>query len=262
MLDHLRSATAVTACGSSREARSNRSFARLHQSATSKLRRCMARSDAFSCRTGFFQPTRTMPGPTVIRKRPDSSSLPRRLRPSAHGAACSNMAAADPTISGLGNRSPRASDARSSTALRSPATSVRTFLAHITSPVAVAGLGPAPLPPTGRPLTLSRPAALRASGARDRPTSTALAESSRLRWRGFLVPEVVSRSGLSRVTDGAMLGIGVPAPWDPGADHWNEERRGFPMSGVQASCPVYVRSSDRLNASDLLSAPYLTYESS
>lgn len=34
------------------------------------------------------------------------------------------------------------------------------------------------------------------------------------------------------------------------------------MSGVQASCPVYVRSSDGLNASDLLSAPYLTYESS
>jgi hypothetical protein len=57
------------------------------------------------------------------------------------------------------------------------------------------------------------------------------------------------------VTDGAMLGIGVPAPRNPYA----ARPRTNNSQGVRAPCPVYVRSPDQLNASAEFNAPHSTH---
>lgn len=183
-------------------------------SSTSRWRWLTARSEVISARTGLVHPSRTTPGPIEMRKRPDSASTPRRPGPRAHGAAGSNSAAAAVTISGLGNRRPNASIARSSP-VAIPSSSVsRTFSAHITSPPAMAGLRPAPRSTSGRPLPLSRPAAWAASGARDLPSTEAPAEPCRE--DGCCDADVESRvEGVGTAADDAMLGIGVPAPRSP-----------------------------------------------
>ena len=198
-----------------------------------------------------------------MRKRPDSCSVPRRPGPQAHGAAGSNNAAAAVTISGLGNRSPNASIARSSPVAISAASGSRTFSAHITSPPVVAWLGPAPWPSSGRPRPLSRPTALTASGARGLPPSPAAATSLSSPYGGCcdavgcpLVEDV------EPATDEAMPGIGIPAPRNPDAARLRtNSSEGSPLSGVQAPCPVYVRSSDRLNTSAQFNAPHTTHRS-
>jgi len=93
----------------------------------------------------------------------------------------------------------------------------RTLLAHITSPPAVAWLGPAPWPSSGRPRPLSRPAALTALGARGLQPSPAAAKS----WAS---PHRVccEAAGCQLVEDAepvtdATPCIGVPSPRNRGA---------------------------------------------
>ncbi len=193
-----------------------------------------------------------------MRKRPDSGSVPRRPGPQAHGAAGSNSAAAAVTISGLGNRSPNASIARRSPVATPSASDTRTFSAHITSPPARAGLKPVPRSTSGRPLWLSRPAAWAASGARDLPSTEAAATPCRE--DECCDADVESRvEGVDTAADDSMLGIGVPAPWSPKGCPQRRRQRRSSWSGVQAPCPVYVRSPDRLNTSAQLNGAHLTH---
>lgn len=126
----------------------------------------------FSARTGLDHRSRTTPGPTMMRNRPDSGSVPRRPGPLAHGGAGSNSAAAAVTISGVGNRRPNVSIARSSPVAIPSSTDSRTFSAHITSPPAVAGLRPGASVDL-RPTVALALYGLAASGARDLPSTEA-----------------------------------------------------------------------------------------
>jgi hypothetical protein len=151
----------------------------------------------------------------MIRNRPDSGSRPRRSCPFAHSFSGSNSAAAEATSSGLGNRSPSASAADSCASTSSLEVS-RTLLAHITSPLVPAGTRPTPLPPSDRPLPLSRPAALAASGTRGLPASAA-PSVFRLAVRAGSGPRV-GRSAVvafARAVDPVMLGIGYLLPGSP-----------------------------------------------
>jgi hypothetical protein len=195
-----------------------------------------------------------------MRNRPDSGSVSRRPGPQAHGAAGSNSAAAAMTVSGLGNRSPNASIARSSpVAIPSPS-GPRTFSAHITSPPALAGSRPAPRVTSSRPLSLSRPAASAASGARDLPSTGAPTE---LRPNGGCCDADVRPcvEGVGPVSDGAMLGIGAPAPRSHRGCPRSTRQHGSSSSGAQAPCPVYVRSPDSLSTSALLNTAHVTHRS-
>ena len=134
------------------------------------------------------------------------------VRPRSAG---SKSAAAEATNSELGNRSPSASAANSS-ASTSPSTVSRTLLAHITSPLVPAGTLSTPLPPSARPLSLSRPAASAAWGTRGLPASAA---PSVFR----LAVRVVSGRGVGlsavvlvgRAVDLVLLGIGQLLPGSP-----------------------------------------------
>lgn len=152
-----------------------------------------------------------------MRNRPDSGSTPRRPEPQAHDAAGSNSAAAAVTISGLGNRNPNASIARSSpVAIPSP-TDSRTFSAHITSPPAAAGLRPGAsvdVRPTAGALP---PCGLAASGARDVPSTAAPAEPSPN--GGTSGADEPPAGDVESVAWFANLGIGMPAPRSPEAAH-------------------------------------------
>ncbi len=193
-----------------------------------------------------------------MRNRPDSASVPRCPGPQAHGAAGSNSAAAAVTISGLGNRSPNASIARRSPVAIPSSNGPRTFLAHITSPLAVTELRPAPQLASGRPLPLSRPAAGTASGARDLPPTGALAGP--FRGGGCCDADAGPLiDGVGPAADDAMLGIGVPAPRSPRGCPQHKRQDESSWSGVQAPCPVYVRSPDRLNTSAQLNAAHTTH---
>ena len=61
------------------------------------------------------------------------------------------------------------------------------------------------------------------------------------------------------VADDAMLGIGMPAPRNSRGCPQRKRQHGSSWSGVQAPCPVYVRSSDKLKASALLNATHKTH---
>ena len=64
------------------------------------------------------------------------------------------------------------------------------------------------------------------------------------------------------MTDEAMPGIAVPAPRDPDAARLRTNSSGeSPLSGVQAPCPVYVRSPDQLNTSAQFNVPHMTHRS-
>ncbi len=193
-----------------------------------------------------------------MRKRPDSGSVPRRPGPQAHGAAGSNNAAAALTISGLGNRSPRASSARSSPIAIPSSKGSRTFSAHITSPPSTGGVrsgAPVDIRPTTAALA---PCGLAASGARGLPSTEAPAELCRTAGcfdAGF---EPCVEDG-DPVADDAMLGIGMPAPRNPRSCPQRKRQHGSSWSGVQVPCPVYVRSPDRLSTSALLNAAHKTH---
>ncbi len=192
-----------------------------------------------------------------MRKRPDSGSAPRRSVPNAHGAAGSNNAAAAATISGLGNRNPSASIARSSpVAIPSP-TDSRTFSAHITSPPAAAGLRPVAsvdVRPTAGALP---PCGLAASGARDLPSTAPPGEPGPN--GGPSGAKVEPDDDVETVADDSMLGIGMPAPRRPRGRPQRKGQRGSSWSGAQAPCPVYVRSPDSLNTSAQLNAAHTTH---
>ncbi len=192
-----------------------------------------------------------------MRNRPDSGSTPRRAGPDAHGAAGSNSAAAAATISGLGNRSPNASIARSSLAALASCTDSRTFSAHITSPPAAAGLRPGAsvdIRPTAGALP---PCGLAASGARDLPSTEAPGEpGARGGPSGADEPPI---DDVESVTDDANLGIGMPAPRSQRRRPQRKRQRRSSWSGAQAPCPVYVRSSDRLNTSAQLNAAHTAH---
>ncbi|SIA40730.1 Uncharacterised protein [Mycobacteroides abscessus subsp. abscessus] len=153
-----------------------------------------------------------------MRNRPDSGSILRLAAPQAHGAAGSNNAAAAVTISGLGNRNPNASIARSSPVAVPSSTESRTFSAHITSPPAAAGLRLGASVDV-RPTTVAlAPCGLAASGARDLRSTEAPAEPCPN--GGCSATDVEpSVDGVETVIDDAMLGIGVPAPQSLGAAH-------------------------------------------
>jgi hypothetical protein len=192
-----------------------------------------------------------------MRKRPDSGSVPRRPGPRAHGAAGSNSAAAAVTISGLGNRSPNASTARSSPVGIPSSRGPRTFLAHITSPPSAGVRTGAPV--DIRPTTVAlAPCGLAASGARDLPSTEAPAELCRT--VGCCDADVEPCvEGVDPVADEAMLGIGVPAPRNSRGCTPSVRQYGSSWSGVQAPCPVYVRSPDKLSTSALLNAAHKTH---
>ena len=192
-----------------------------------------------------------------MRNRPDSGSVPRRPGPQAHGAAGSNSAAAAVTISGLGNRSPNASIARSSPVAIPSSNGSRTFSAHITSPPSMAGERPDASIDV-RPTTVAlAPCGLAASGARDLPPTEAPAEPCRDDGCDDADVEPCVE-GVGPVTDDAMLGIGVPAPRSRRSCPQRKRQRGDSWTGVQTPCPVYVRSSDRLSRSALLNAAHRT----
>lgn len=194
-----------------------------------------------------------------MRNRPDSGSTPRRPAPHAHGGAGSNNAAAAATISGLGNRSPNASIARSSPAALASSTDLRTFSAHITSPPAAAGVrsgASVDVRPTAVALP---PCGLAASGARDLPSTEAPGEPSPN--GGPSGADELPVDGVETVAVGANLGTGMPAPRRPRRRPQHKRQRRSSWSGVQAPCPVYVRSSDRLNASAQLNAAHTTHRS-
>ncbi len=194
----------------------------------------------------------------MMRNRPDSRSAPRRPGPHAHGAAGSNSAAAAATISGLGNRSPSASIARSSPVEIPSPTDSRTFSAHITSPPAGAGLRPGASVDV-RPTTVAlAPCVLAASGARDLPSTETPAEPGPN--GGCDVSDAEpSRDGVESVADDAMLGIGVPAPRSLRSCPQRTRQHESSWPGAQAPCPVYVRSPDRLNTSAQLNAAHTTH---
>ncbi len=193
-----------------------------------------------------------------MRKRPDSGSTPRRPGPLAHGGAGSNSAAAAVTISGLGNRSPSASIARSSPVEIPSRTDPRTFSAHITSPPAAAGLRPSASVDV-RPTTVAlAPCGLTASGARDLPSTEAPAEPCPN--DGCSAADVEpSVDGVETVAEDAMLGIGMPAPRSLRGCPPRKRQHESSWTGVQAPCPVYVRSPDRLNTSAQFNAAHTTH---
>lgn len=213
---------------------------RSSSTATSNRWRPTPRSADLSARTGLAELRRTTPGPTVIRKRPDSGSMPSRSLPCAHGAAGSKRAAAEATISGLGNRCRSASAADQSASMPDSA-APRTLLGHITSPGVPARTRPTPLPPPGR---LSHPAALR-------PRALASSRRPQLRpcsgwpfgwWLTKRWP--ASPSLLScRPVDPVMLGIRYSLPGSPRRASRCDGRSGNPWSGVQA--PVRFMSVRR-----------------
>ncbi len=193
-----------------------------------------------------------------MRNRPDSGSVPRRPGPDAHGAAGLNSAAAAVTISGLGNHSPNASTARSSPVSIPSSRGPRTFSAHITSPPSKAGERPDASAGV-RPTTVAlAPCGLAASGARDLPSTEAPALPCRNDACDDADVEPCAE-GVGSVTDGVMLGIGVPAPRNLRGCPQRMRQRGSSWTGVQAPCPVYVRSPDRLNTSAQLNAAHTTH---
>jgi len=153
-----------------------------------------------------------------MRNRPDSRSTPRRAGPHAHGAAGSNSAAAAVTISGVGNRRPSASIARSSPVAIPSASGPRTFSAHITSPPAVAGLRPGASVNVRPTAVALPPCGLAASGARDLPSTAAPGEPSPNGGPSGADVEPLA-DDLETVADESMLGIGVPAPRRPDSAH-------------------------------------------
>ncbi|EHB57980.1 hypothetical protein MycrhDRAFT_0416 [Mycolicibacterium rhodesiae JS60] len=192
-----------------------------------------------------------------MRNRPDSGSTPRRAAPDAHGTAGSNCAAAAVTISGLGNRRPNASIARSSSVAVPSRTDSRTFSAHITSPPAAAGLRQGTsvdVRPTAGALP---PCGLAASGVRDLPSTDVPAEPGPR--GGPSGADEPSADGVETVAEESMLGIGMPAPRSRRVRSQRKRRHDSPWSGAQAPCPVYVRSSDRLNTSAQLNAAHMTH---
>ena len=195
-----------------------------------------------------------------MRNRPDSGSTPRRPGPQAHGGAASNNAAAAVTISGLGNRSPNASIARSSPVASPSETGSRTFSAHITSPP-TPGRSDAGKSVDVRPNAVALPpCGLAASGARDLPSTDLPAEPClNGGWSEAQVEPFVDELGA--LADGAMLGIGVPAPRSPGGCRQRRRQRRSSWSGAHAPCPVYVRSPDKLSTSALLNAAHTTHTS-
>lgn len=195
-----------------------------------------------------------------MRYRPDSGSVPRHPGPQAHGAAGSNSAAAAVTISGLGNRSPNASIARSSLVSVPSARGPRTFSAHITSPPTVAGVRSGASVDV-RPTTVAlAPCGLAASGARDLPSTEAPAELCREDGCCDADAELPVE-GVGPVADDAMPSIGVPAPRSLRSCAQRKRQHGSSWSGVRAPCPVYVRSPDRLKTSALLNAAHTTHKS-
>lgn len=191
-----------------------------------------------------------------MRNRPDSGSMPRRPEPHAHGAAGSNNAAAAVTISGLGNRSPNASIARSSPVAVPPSTESRTVLAHITSPPAVAGSRSGASVDVRPNAGALPPCGLAASGDRDLPSTEAPGPN------GDCSDAEVALvgDGVGPLTDDAMLGIGMPAPQSRRGCPQRTRQRESSWTGVQAPCPVYVRSRDRLNTSAQLNAAHTTHK--
>jgi hypothetical protein len=163
------------------------------------------------------------------------------------------------TISGLGNRRPNASIARSSPVAIPSSTDSRTFSAHITSPPAAAGLRPGASVDVQPTAVALPPCGLAASGARDLPSTEAPAEPGP-NGRCSVADVAASGDGAETVADGAMLGIGVPAPRKPRRRPQRKRQRRSSWSGAQAPCPVYVRSSDRLNTSAQLNAAHTTHE--
>ncbi len=196
-----------------------------------------------------------------MQKRPDSGSTPRSAGPDAHGAAGSNNAAAAATICGLGNRNPKASIARSSPAAVPSSTDSRTFSAHITSPPAEAGLRPGAsvaIRPTAGALP---PCGLAASVARDLPSTEAPGErDAKGGPSGADIEPPADR--VEPVVDDLMLGIGMPAPRRLRCRRRHMRQRRSSWSGVQAPCPVYVRSSDNSSALALLNAAHRTHKRS
>jgi hypothetical protein len=195
-----------------------------------------------------------------MRNRPDSGSTPRRPGPEAHGGAGSNSAAAAVTISGLGNRRPNASIARSSPVAIPSSTDPRTFSAHITSPPAAAGLRSGASVDLRSTAGALPPCGLAASGARDLPSTEAPGEPGPNGGPSGADVEPPADSVETEADDDAMLGIGMPAPRSQRRRPQRKRRHDSSWSGVQAPCPVYVRSSDRPDASSQLSAAHTTHK--
>src|SRR5690242_9363227 len=193
-----------------------------------------------------------------IRNRPVSGSTPRLAALQAHGAAGSNNAAAAVTISGLGYRNPNASIARSSPVAVPSSTALRTFSAHITSPPAAAGLRPGASVDVWPTAVALPPCGLAASGARDLPPTEAPAEPGPNGGCDVSDAEPYS-DGVDPAADESMLGIGMPAPRSQRRRQQRKRQRRSSWSGVQEPCPVYVRSSDRLNTSAQLNAAHTTH---
>jgi hypothetical protein len=224
--------------------------------------RLTARPDTLSARMGFVQPRRITPGPTVIRNRPESGSL-RRGRARVPTAASAQKAPSPRPPGWCAGTAARGRPQPNSSVLTHPSTASRTLLAHITSPPRVAGQGPAPWPSFDRPLQLSRPAALTALGARGLPPSPAAAKS-----RASPHRVCCDAAGCQLVqhvepgTDDAMAAIEIPAPQNPDAAHLRiNSSEESPLSGVQAPCPVYVRSPNQLNTSAQFNAPHMMHRS-
>jgi hypothetical protein len=188
--------------------------------------------------------------------------LAERSAPCAHGCVRSKSAVAEATRFVRGNRSPRASAAkqlRINASLDGVADTFGTYNKPTSGGLARA----CALPSSDRPLQLSRPAALTALGARGLPPSPAAAKS-----RASPHRECCDAAGCQLVqrvepgTDDAMAGIEIPAPQNPDAAHLRiNSSEESPLSGVQAPCPVYVRSPDQLNTSAQFNAPHMMHRS-
>lgn len=169
----------------------------------------------------------------------------RRSEPE-HRVCRSNNAAAAVTISGLGNRSPKASIARSSPVAIPSATGSRTFFGTYLQARSAAGRPVASNAVAVRPNAVALPpSGLAASGARDLQVAALPAEPS---WAGGCSADDCDPrvERVDPVADDATLGIGVPAPQGRRGCPQRRRQRGRSWSGVQAPCPVYVRSPDRL----------------
>ena len=120
-------------------------------------------------------------------------------------------------------------------------------LAQTPSPLVPAGTRPTPLPPSDRPLSLSRPTALAASGTRGLPASAA-PSVFRLAVR-VVSGRRVGRSALvlvERMVDPGILGIGYPLSGALGAHHSVTGDEGFPVGSavtVSGLCPIVGRAA-------------------
>ena len=102
------------------------------------------------------------------------------------------------------------------------------------------------------------PCGLAASGARDLPSTEPPAEPSPTGSSSVADVEPAI-DDVDPVADDAMLGIGMSAPRSQRRRPQRKRRHDSPWSGVQAPCPVYVRSSDRPDASAQLNAAHTTH---